>query len=282
MPEVKCVEPALVDQNPGSNYVCLVKAEDTLVFPHVDVCMGAVWITTRSWQMIGGHVPGKWDENSGDDLQGCANRVFTEMDRRWSERSVDIVITIGDPSGFGAPAWTEIVQTMVRNLSPAKYLMIWKDTPGGADLKVEGPAAKLIVSSSRTGQLILERTFASIAREEKPIRYDVPILFKTTESWKAQFKDEPFKGLEPFDPALSVQEQTRIKNLFKEIFQHHGACTVVEPPRNSGLTGQAVFKFADGEKVIFDVTLVQHPRFTDRYQIRNITSLFRKYGAVGA
>jgi len=282
MPEVKCVEPALVAENPGSDYVCLVKPEDTLVFPHVDVCMGAAWITTRSWQMIGGHVPGKWDEHSGDDLQGCANRVFSLMDRKWSERSVNLIITIGDPSQPGAPAWTDIVGTMVRNLRPNNYLMIWKDTPGGADLKVDGPNRKITVSSSRTGQLILERTFASIGTEEKRIRYDVPVLFRTVESWKAQFKAEPFKGLEPFAATLSGPEQTRIKNLFKDIFEHHGACTEVEPPRNAGLTGKAVFKFQDGEKAIFDVTLVQHHRYTDRYQILNITSQFRRYGVVGA
>src|SRR5262249_30367422 len=67
--------------------------------------------------------------------------------------------------------------------------------------------------------------FGSIRKEEVPIRYDVPVLFKTVESWKGQFKDEPFKGLEPFEHTLSLAEQTRIKNLFKDIFQHNGPCT---------------------------------------------------------
>lgn len=277
MAEVKCVEPAMMSSEAGSHYVCLVKKEDTLLFPHVDVCMAAAWITTSSWQMIGGHVPGKWDETSDDDLNGCAQRVFMEMDKRWSERTVDIVVTLGDPTDL-TPAWTNIVKTMVRNLGARRYLMLWKDVPGGADLKIDGPSKRLVVTSTRTRQVLLDRTLDSIATEEVPVVYRLPVLFRVAEDLKNHFKAEPFKGSGSFHEDCPVEEQTRITNLFKEIFRVHGPCTEVQAPLNSSLSGDAAFRFRDGEKVIMKVTLAQHKRFGDRFPVRNITSAFRQYG----
>jgi hypothetical protein len=278
MAEVKCVEPSMVDKVPGSNYVCMVKPEDTLVFPHVDVCMAAAWINTTNWAMIGGHVPGKWDQDGVDDLNGCAQRVFSLMDKRWGERSVDLIITIGDPSGVGAPAWTDIVKTMVRNLDAQRYLMIWKDTPGGADLTIDGPARKLTVASARTRHLILERTFDSIQREERPIRYDAPVLFKMVENLKSHFKPEPFKGASQFHESCKAEEQERITNFFKDIFQRHGPCTEFQAPSSRGLSGEASFKFKDGELVKVELTLAQHGKYKDRYLIANLTSNIRRFG----
>ena len=266
MAELKCVEPAMMSRVPGSDYVCLAAPNDTLLFPHVDVCMAVVWITealTPSWRMIGGHVPGKWDEHSSDDLKGCAERVFALMDRQWGARSIAIVVAMGDPSGMQAPGWTQIIKNMLNNLDPKKSLVIWKDTPGGADLKVDFSAGKVTMSSSRTAQFIYEKDFSSMTKgEERHIKYDAPVLFKTVESWKSQFKDE----------------QDRIINLFRDIYQHHGDAKEVHPPLNSGVTGEVVFCFQDGEKVVFHVEFAQHHTLYDRYQIKNVTSMFRKYG----
>ncbi len=278
MADVKCVEPAMVSSEPGSNYVCLVKPEDSLVFPHVDVCLGAAWITTQTWSMIGGHVPGKWDETSDDDLNGCAQRVFMLMDKRWSERKVDIIITLGDPSEPGTPAWTDIVKTMARNLGAERYLMLWKNVPGGADLRIDGPARKLVVTSTRTRQVVLERTLDSIRKEELPIVYRLPVLFRMVENLKTHFKAEPFKGSGSFHDSCPGKEQERITNLFKDIHRVHGPCTEFRAPLDSGLSGDATFLFRDAEKVIMNVTLAQHAKYTDRFLIRNITSAYRQFG----
>ena len=276
MAEVKCVEPALANKEGGSDYVCVVKGEDTLIFPHVDVCMAVVWLQARNWAMIGGHVPGKWDQDSNDDLKGCAERVLSVMNRQWHElRSVDLIITMGDPSGVGAPAWTDIVNTMVANLGAQRFLKIWKDTPGGADLKVDGPARKLTVTSSRTRQAICERTFDSITRgEELRIRYDAPELFKMVEDLRKKFTAIGFLGnLHLFHDSCSKTDQERIDKFFKESFQKHGACTDFQAPMDRGLSGDATFTFADGEKAAIRLELAEKKweSGATAYRIRNIT-----------
>lgn len=278
MAEIKCVEPALLDEHPGAHYVCLAKREDTLIFPHVDVCLATAWITTRTGQMIGGHVPGQWDQTSPVDPNGCAQRIFSLMDKKWSERSVDLIVTLGDASEPGSPGWTNIVKTMVRNLGATRYLMLWKNIPGGADLRIDGPGQKLSIVATRTGQLVLERPLDGIGAEELPVRYSTPARFKVAENLKTHFKAEPFKGAGMFHDSCPAKEQERITSFFKDIFTNHGPCTAFESPLDSNLSGPATFRFGSGEKVIVTLTLAQHARFADRYLITNVTSPYRRFG----
>jgi hypothetical protein len=241
-------------------------AEDTVIFPHVDVCLAIAWLAADK-SVIAGHVPAQWDRTSFPDEAGCAKRVIAEMEKLRKGAAIDCVITLGDDE------WKRVVDSMTESLKPKQYLKIWKDIAGGADLRLDGPDKKITVHATRTRQQVKEWTYAGVPNKDEQVNYTTPVLFQLAENLKNDFKDTPFKGMEEtrFHSLCAQKDRQEITENFKWLFQKHGRCTDFSAPLHSQPQGDLIFKFADGEKCSFHVVVAESLQVKNRYQIKELT-----------
>lgn len=273
MAEWQCVEPSMLQEKPEwlaltdkSWAVLKAPAEDTVVFPHVDVCLAIAWLRSTK-VIVAGHVPAQWDAHSPIDMEGCAKRIMVDMDKLQSEANIEFVITLGDR------AWKSIVDRMVDIAKPKQQLSIWKDIPGGGDLRIDGTTKKISVNASRTRQLVREWSYDTVQKEQPTVTYTTPVLFKIAENLKVHFKEEPFKGSESlfFHSLCPQKDQQEITQTFKSLFKKHGKCTEFWAPLGSTLNGDLSFKFADAEKVSFSIVAAESLSVSGRYLIKELT-----------
>ncbi|HYK37026.1 hypothetical protein [Alloacidobacterium sp.] len=221
MAEWQCVEPSMLLEKPEwlavtdkTKAILKAPAEDTVIFPHVDVCLAIAWLSS-SKRIVAGHVPAQWDRQSPVDQEGCANKVMAEMNKLQGESPIEFVITLGDEE------WQPVIDRMVNNLKPKQYVKIWKEISGGGDLRLDGMSKKISVSASRTRQLVHEWAYDSVQKQQHTATYTTPILFRIAETLKAHFKEEPFKGVEEitFHSLCAPKDQQEITKNFKSLFQ---------------------------------------------------------------
>jgi hypothetical protein len=272
MAEWQCVEPSMLEEKPPwlpmtdkTLVVLQAPAEDTVIFPHVDVCLAIAWLAADK-SIIAGHVPAQWDSTSLPDEAGCAKRVIAEMEKL-RKGAIDCVVTLGDRD------WKRTVDSMTEGLKPKQFLKIWKNIPGGADLRLDGPNKKISVHATRTRQQVKEWTYDGVPNKDEPVTYTTPVLFQLAENLKNDFKDTPFKGMEEtrFHSLCAQKDRQEITENFKWLFQKHGRCTEFWAPLHSTLEGDLIFKLADGEKCSFHVVVAESLKVKGRYQIKEMT-----------
>lgn len=274
MAEWQCVEPSMLEEKPGwltltdkTLWVLAAPADDTVIFPHVDVCLAIAWMAADK-SIVAGHVPAQWDSTSFPDEAGCAKRVIAEMEKL-RKGPVDCVVTLGDRE------WKRVVDSMTESLKPGQFLKIWKDISGGADLRLDGPEKKISVHATRSRQQVKEWTYDGVTNKDEPVTYTTPVLFGIAENLKNDFKDTPFKGMEEirFHSLCSAKDRQEITDNFKWLFQKHGRCTEFFAPLHSQPQGDLIFKFADGEKCSFHIVVAESvvPKYKGRYQIKELT-----------
>jgi len=237
-----------------------------VAFPHVDVCLAIAWLS-KDGRMVVGHVPAQWIGEHVVDHAGCAKHIMGAMDRLQGDRIIHFVVTLGDDN------WRQIVDPMVTNLNPGQYLKIWKNVPGGADLRIDGGAGEIQVSASRTRQLIKKWPFAAVGKDNETVDYSVPALFAVAENLKSQFNEHPFKGLESitFHPLFQVSEQQKITAVFKKLFKSHGACIGFSTPLSASLGANVTYRFRDGGKEHFSLIVKPVPQKDGRFGITDIS-----------
>ena len=157
MPTFHCVEPALVEG--VKDCVMCVNPGNELLFPHVDVCMAIAFILANDC-MVGGHVPGMWDENDfPPDINRNAIRIFDGMRAHVQLRGSSVLklITLGDSE------WDDTMNTIGGRLGGAEHLRIHKEVDGGVDLSLNGRRKMLFCCNSKAkkesrGQTIVKGT----------------------------------------------------------------------------------------------------------------------------
>jgi hypothetical protein len=119
MGKVKCVEPGFSVEGKGS-HVGVASADDELVFPHVDSCLGIALILSDN-RMVGGHV-GAFTPKDEYDPSGNTMKVLDEMLELAGQGQIAKIVCLGDSEWGTSFGVIEQIQNKVGKTKPLLFV----------------------------------------------------------------------------------------------------------------------------------------------------------------